>query len=372
MNMNWFLPVRLFSGAGCLQEQRETVRSLGKRCLLMTGSASAQKSGALAEVMEVLESQNIDVTVYGGVLPDPPLSQCREAALAAQVCKAQFVVALGGGSVMDAAKAAALLANNSPYDAEAMFAGTTRHPALPLVAIGTTAGTGSEVTRAAVITRDETGRKQSFRNDSCYPRYVFADPRYTATMPRSVTVSTALDAVSHAVEGWFSEKANHMTRVCAAQALAALTEELWKLAEDPSALPSGTGRERLLYASLWAGMALNITGAAFPHTMGYVLTEDHGVPHGLACAAFLPSFLEHAEQADPAAAAALYETVGGRDRLFLLLARLAPVTATATEEQLAGYVARWEPTPANFHNTPGTFTAAEAELVLRKVLHQSR
>lgn len=367
MNVNWYMPVQLIGGAGCFQKQVSLLKELGRRCLLMVGGASAQQNGVLAEVLALLEQQRIEVTVYSGIRPDPPVSQCREAAYAAQLCRAQFIVALGGGSVMDAAKAAALLAANGLSDTEAMFSGRLRRPALPLVAIGTTAGTGSEVTRVAVLTRDETGRKQSFRNESCYPRYAFADPRYTAAMPRSVTVSTALDALSHAVEGWFSPLADTMTRIWAEKAIGAITRELAVLAADPTALPNEAGRERLLYASLWAGMALNITGAAFPHTMSYPLTEEHGVPHGMACAVFLPAFLRHAEREAPADAAALYAVCGGRERLFSLLFCLAPVTVAVTPEQIAAYTARWEPAPANFTRTPGGFTAAEAGEVLREL-----
>lgn len=361
------MPVHIFGGAGCFREQIDLVCSLGKRCLLMVGSTSAQKSGALNEVLSLLEEHRVDVTIYSGVLPDPPVSQCREAALAAQVCRAQFIVALGGGSVIDAAKAAACLAANSAADTAALFKGELRCPALPLVAIGTTAGTGSEVTRVGVLTRDETGRKQSFRHNTCYPRYAFADPRYTATMPRGVTISTALDALCHAVEGWFSPRADEASRLWARQAITVLMRELEWLMQNKNELPDLAGRERLLYASLWAGMALNAAGVGFPHTMGYVLTEDHGIPHGRACAAFLPAFLERAETVCLAEAERLYAVCGGKEMLFNLVKQAADVTITFTEEQIQSYVARWTIPPANFENTPGRFTAAEAETVLRHI-----
>ena len=161
MDFNFFMPVQVFSGEGCLAQHADVLTALGRRCLVVTGRNSAKASGALDDVLRVLEERKIDYTLCPAIGPNPLVSQCQAAACAAEACRADFLIGIGGGSVMDAVKAAAWLAANHIGDTDRLFAGTLRHPPLPIVLIGTTAGTGSEVSATAVLTQDDSGRKSS-------------------------------------------------------------------------------------------------------------------------------------------------------------------------------------------------------------------
>lgn len=283
--------------------------------------------------------------------------------MAAEACRADFLLGIGGGSVMDAAKAAAWLANNRATDIDRLFSCELRHPPLPLALVGTTAGTGSEVSPVSVLT--DRGRKRSITHPHCYARLVFADPRYTHSMPRGTTVSTALDALAHTVEGWFAPGCGDVPTLFGARALALLGEGLCWLAENDG-FPDDGQRERLYYGSLYAGMVLGACGTGFPHPFSYILTEDFDIPHGMGCAVFLPAFTERAEQFAPARAAALFSNFGGRETYYRVLRRLVTAEVHMTPEQVSDYAGRWTGL-RNFERTPGGFTPALGEELFRRL-----
>ena len=366
MDFTMHMPVQIFSGAHCLERHGEKLRELGRRCLIMTGRSGAKASGALDETLGLLGRLQIDVTIFPEIAENPLVSSCQQAAYTAELCKAQFIIGIGGGSVMDAAKAAAWLAGNSIGDTEKLFAGTLHRPPLPLVLIGTTAGTGSEVSPVSVLTLDDSHRKKSITHPYCYARCVFADPRYTDSMPWSTTVSTALDAFSHAAEGYLNPTCSDIPTLFAERAFQLIAPGLSWLAAHPDRLPDSTMREELFYGSLYAGMVLGAMGTAYPHPLGYILTEDFGVPHGKACAVFLPSLLRRAAQIEPERAARLFALCGGRESLLGLLTALSAVPVSMTPEQIESYSSRW-PGLKNFDRTPGGFSVEEAAALYRSL-----
>lgn len=362
VNFNWHMPVKIVSGDGCLKNGGEILRRLGRRCLVVTGPHAAAACGALNDAMEALTAAKIEYTVFPGIGANPLVTQCQAAAFAAETCCADFLLGIGGGSVMDATKAAAWLAANTITDAGKLFTGL-RHPALPIALVGTTAGTGSEVTATAVLTTDVDGRKKSINDPQCFAKVVFADPGYTYTVGIETTISTALDALSHSIEGWLSPACGEIASACAEKAIPMIVNGLRQMAAQPSALPDKDTRDALYYASLWAGMVLNSCGTAFPHPFGYILTEDFGVPHGMACAVFLPALIERAEAITPGRAQALYALCGGKEILLQTIMTLTQDTRRRihmTEEEIAKYAERW---PAlrdkNFARVPGGFGTEE-------------
>ncbi|HHV51548.1 MAG TPA: iron-containing alcohol dehydrogenase [Clostridiales bacterium] len=365
MDFNFLMPVKVISGEGCVLKSAKLLRSLGRRCLIMTSRSAAKTSGALDDLISTLEEAKINYTIFSEISPNPLLSQCQAAAYAAQLCRSQFIIGVGGGSVMDAAKAAAWLANNNCSAGEKLMKGELRHGPLPLVLIGTTAGTGSEVTPAAVLTMDKTGQKRSITHHNCFADIAFADPRYTYTVNRDHTVSAALDAFSHAVEGWFAPACGDLPTAFGEKALPLILEGLEWMSENDG-LPEKEMRDKLYYGSLWAGMVLNATGTAFPHPLGYILTEEYSVPHGMACAVFLPALLERAEKYCKDRAERLYSLCGGRDRVFAILGRLVSHNVRMGSEQIESYKPRWEGVK-NFERTPGGFTAEDAAGVFRSL-----
>lgn len=365
MDFNFFMPVEVISGENCVQRSGSLLGSFGKCCLIITSGHAAAASGALTDMTETLSASGVSTAVFSGIGANPLLSQCQAAALAAQSCHADFIVGIGGGSVMDASKAAAWLAANNAEDGEMLMKGALPNPPLPLILVGTTAGTGSEVSSAAVLTMDDDHRKKSVAHPCCYARIAFADPRYTHTVSRETTISTALDAFCHAAEGWFVPACGDVITSFGEKALPLVMKGLEWLKENEG-LPDAALRDQLYYGSLWAGMVLNTTGTAFPHPLGYILTEEYGLPHGTACAVFLPVFLRRAEEYAPGRAAEFFELCGGREKVVAMLEALAHVIIEMSDEQITSYRERWQ-NVKNFSRTPGGFTADDANKVYRSL-----
>lgn len=372
MDFNLSIPVKVISGENCVRENASLFASFGKRCLIVTGKHSAKMSGALDDVTAALEENAIAYEIYDGMGENPLLSSCHEAGKTANAFSADFIVGIGGGSALDGAKAAAVYATNPTFSFKDIYAAAVRNRALPLILIGTTAGTGSEVGRVAVLTDGETGRKKSIAYEDCNPALTFADPRYTGSMPYSVTVSTALDALAHAVEGYFSPKCTDIPALFAEKGIPMLWKELKKL-EKEKAVPGKDGRERLYYGSLYAGITLAYCGTAFPHPLGYVLTENYGVPHGFACAVFMPTLIDRAAEFESEKLERLLELTGETKESFkAVISSLVSVgDISMTESEINEHCSRWEDTtPKNFIFSPGGFTKEEAEKLFKDLFSE--
>lgn len=361
------MPVEIFREEGALKRVGDIAKRFGDRCLIMTSASAAQKSRALADALDSMKAAGVEAIVFPHISQNPTIAECRGACDAISAAKAHSVLAIGGGSVMDAAKAAAWMSENFIIDPEKLFAGALKREPLPLMLCGTTAGTGSEVSAVAVIT-DDYGKKRSIKHPYCFAKYVFADPRYTDTMPRSVTVSTALDALCHAVEGYLSPSCDDISTLFAQKALPKLMRGLVYLCDNE--LPDSAMRDELFDGALLAGMVLCACGTAFPHPMGYVLTEDHGIPHGQACAVFLPALLDCAVQHAPDRASSLFALCGGEATLRSVLDTLTDVRVTMTQEQLARYENRFRALP-HYARVPGGFDAQRAVALCKQLFEKN-
>lgn len=338
--MNYYLPTRLRCGEEILAREGHLLRGLGSRCLVVTGGRSARACGALGDALAALEAAGIAWKLYDKISPNPPIAACLEAGALAHSFGADFILGVGGGSPMDAAKAIALSAANPDRDEAGLYGGLALHRALPIVLVGTTAGTGSEVTPVAVIT-DSSGRKHSFRGEDLYAALSFGDPRYTASMPLALTAATGVDALAHCLESYFSPKANAFSRSVAAAGAAALVPALETVAAGQ--LPDMDQREALYEGSILGGMAISVTGTAFPHKLGYFLTERFGSPHGFACAAFEPELIRQGTEKDPAGMVRLRACLDrSPEELIRLVEALAPAPKLAlTTEELEALLPRW-------------------------------
>lgn len=310
LSFNFYMPVKVVSGKGCVAKNSSQLSALGKKCLIITGKSSALKSGALHDITAALDAGPISYQIFDKIGPNPLLSACFEAGKTAREQGADFIIGIGGGSALDAAKSAAIFAGNPDLQPMDIFSGEFKNPALPLALAGTTAGTGSEVTAVSVLTIDGQNVKKSVTHPYCYARISFADPRYTYSSPYGLTVSAALDALSHAVESYYSIKGGDTARGFSLEAVALLWPNLLKLLENKGALPDEESRDELYFGSLWAGLALNLSGTGFPHPAGYALTTGYGVPHGKACAVFLPDYVRHNAPADKKLSQKLFSALG--------------------------------------------------------------
>ncbi len=364
-NMNVYMPTRLVTGKGCVKEAGAALAALGKAALVLTGGSAARLSGALADVEEALDGAGIAHTLWDGVGQNPTFAQCAEAAKVARSCGAEFIIGIGGGSPLDAAKVVAILAVNEGLTEAELFALSWQTAPLPIVGVGTTAGTGSEVTKISVIT-SSAGRKTAVRDDSMYLTIAYGDPTYTLTLPDVFTRSTAVDALAHCVESYFSKTANEISKAYAVRGIR-LLRRVFENAE-PSAYGtlSYEERETLYHASIYGGLAINITGTAMAHALGYLLTERHGVPHGAACAVFLPAFYAHNKAAAPKLTEVFLEEIGLDEAAYLeMLAKVSPkYTFRISEEELASQQDRYCNNPS-LNKVWGGVSLEEALEILR-------
>lgn len=355
---NFYMPVNILSGNDVLNQNKSIFSELGKKCLIVTGKASAKKSGVLDDIIKLFNEINIEYEIYDKITENPLTTDCYIGGEIARDIDANFVLGIGGGSPLDASKAVCVYATNEHIVDDDIYTAKVENTPLPLILIGTTSGTGSEVSGVSVLTKKD-GKKQSVSGKNYYAKYVIADAKYTYSMPFSVTVSTALDALCHAVESMFSPRADFLSKqfsLLSANMIYPLLDKMRKT----KALPNEEERNILYFASLYAGFALNKGGTGFPHGMGYALTEDFGVPHGLACAVFLPQYLKEAEKTDSVLYKELFEAMGTDfNNVNSLFNDFCSFDFTISDEQIAGYVERWA-TLKNFKNSPTDFNNVDA------------
>lgn len=275
-SFTYYMPTKVICGRDCVQAQGEQLKALGASALIVTGKSSA-RNGALADVLAALDKNGQTATVFDRVTPNPTVACVREGEALLKASGADFVVAVGGGSPMDAAKAIATLAVQDRPDEE-IFAGGYEARALPMAHVPTTAGTGSEVTPYAILTNDAGETKTSITSPAMFPRLAFLDGKYMAQLPAASAVNTALDAFSHAVEGMLSRNATPLSDLLARESL----RILYPLLPAAAGAPTPEERDALLYASMLAGMTIAQSGTTAVHGMGYYLTYFYGIDHGRA------------------------------------------------------------------------------------------
>lgn len=365
LDFSFYMPVNIIGGKNAVLNNVQIFSSLGKKCLIVCGKSSAKKSGALQDVISVLEKENIEYKVFDEITENPLTVDCCRGGEIARDFSADFIIGIGGGSPLDASKAVCVYATNEHIINDGIYTETVKKAPLPLTVIGTTAGTGSEVSGVSVLTRTD-GRKQSVGGKNYYARYALADPEYTYSVPFRTTVSTALDALAHAVESMFSPRADFLSKQFSLLAAKMIYPLLVKM-EKSNENPSDDDRDTLYYASLYAGFALNKGGTGFPHGMGYALTEDYGVPHGLACAVFLPQYIKEAQEADRELCNSLFEAMGTDfNSLENLFKNFCTFDFKISEERIKGYEKRWEALK-NFKNSPTDFNNYDAGNLVRKL-----
>jgi alcohol dehydrogenase class IV len=286
------MPTKVVMGDDCVFKNRALLKDLGKKALIVSGKSSAKANGSLADIVKALEDNGQSHCVFDRVMSNPTVDCAYEAAETINSEGCDFVVALGGGSPMDASKAAAALALNK-VEKNALF-GTVFNSALPIAAIPTTAGTGSEVTPYAILTNDAAQTKTSIGAPALFPRRAFLDARYMLGLNRTVTINTAIDALSHAVEGTINVKASAITNALARESITVIAGCFGALAGDKD-IGLHT-RQQLLYGSMLGGMVIANTGTTAVHAMGYALTYHRHIDHGRANGLVFGEYLKAVEQ----------------------------------------------------------------------------
>lgn len=367
MSESVYMPVKCLWGDNAVAENSAVLKSLGSKCLILTGKSGAIKSGALDDAKAALDTENISYEIFDEIGENPLISVCHKAGIAAREANADFLLGIGGGSVLDAAKAIAIYASNHELSPIDIYKREYNSAPLPVALIGTTAGTGSEVTAVAVLTNDETGIKKSISGPDCYAAVSFCDPKYTASLPYKSTVSTALDAFAHAIEGYFTPKGKGIIRLFAEKCIPELYRCLKALSQTDTVPPEL--REPLYYASIYAGLVINTCGTAFPHPLGYVLTENYGIPHGTACAAFFAPFIDRCKEFAPEKYDGFIEMTEDIETVKAVITSLTDLEGVKISyEEAKKYALRWQSViPRNFTASPGGLTQEEAAGILASV-----
>jgi len=281
--VRFYLPARVRFGAGILQECLPEAALYGKSALIVCGRNFARSSGTLDRVRAVLDDTGLRCTEFADVSPEPDISDCIRAAEAARVFKADLIVALGGGSALDAGKVAAVLATNSGDPSKYFGEEKMEKDALPVVAVPTTCGSGSEVTRYAVIIDPSAGTKKTVSSERIIPKLAILDSDLLATLPARLIAGTGMDAFAHAVEGYLSIKSDSFTRLLSRESVSLLLKNL-----PPAVMKDRQSLDAVFLASLYAGFVINHTGTIFVHGMAYGLTIRYRLHHGTANALCLP------------------------------------------------------------------------------------
>ncbi|MFZ5646072.1 MAG: iron-containing alcohol dehydrogenase [Bacillota bacterium] len=306
----FFCPTRILAGQGVVDSLGQSIESMGwSRCFLVTDQV-LRNAGLADRVVEALEGGNIRVVgIFDEVVPNSEVSLVERGAALAGEAGPDFLLALGGGSNIDTAKAINIILSNGGSLLDYEGFGLLSSPLTPLVAVPTTAGTGSEVTQFAVIKDDSRQAKLSFLSPYLVPNVAVLDPEMTVGMPPLLTATTGLDALTHAVEAHVSSASNPVASGLALEAARIIFQNL------PAATARGDdleARHAMLVASTMAGMAFSSAMVGIVHAMSHACGGLYNVPHGLANAILLPYGMEYNIQSSASQLADIARAAGAQ------------------------------------------------------------
>lgn len=305
---SYFQSTKIVFGVGEILNIASLLDGLEKKLLVVTD----KNIGAMpffSTAVDSLKQAGFTCLIFDDVEPNPSIQTCDKAAiLARDGCGA--VVAVGGGSVIDVGKSAAMLATNPGGIQEYLLGYDTPakdivHPLLPLVAVPTTSGTGSEVSRTIVITDTVAHTKNMRFSTEFYPRYAVVDPELTLRLPPSVTAATGMDALAHVMETYLSSVSNPFTGILALDAMRKIFLNLPRCVNDPDL----DCRSELAMASMIGGLCLDGGPCQLPHAIAGMFAVRHGLPHGTSCAIFLPAQIEFLKAHTPDRFKTIMDTV---------------------------------------------------------------
>jgi len=287
---DFHMPTELVMGRGGLDTLGRQTARYGERVLLVCGARSARASGLLQRAIALLEAEGLIVTVFDRVAGEADLATVEDGLGVLSEADCSVVLGLGGGSAIDTAKAIAGLAGLPGTVHEYHEGRPIERGGLPFLAVPTTAGTGAEVTKNAVLIDPRTGVKQSIRDDRWFAKVAIVDPEASSGMPPEVTASSGADALCQAIESYTSIGANHVTDGLAEKAIELIGRSLERAYRDGADLEA---REDMAYGSLMAGMAMASARLGGVHGMAHPLGSHFGIPHGVVCGLLLPYTMEY-------------------------------------------------------------------------------
>ena len=296
MSSTFYMPSLNVMGSGSLAEAINYIKEQGFKQGLIVSDEVLNKIGVVKSFTDLLDEQQISSVVFDKAQPNPTVSNVNEGLAILKQSDCDFVVSLGGGSPHDCAKGIALVASNGGEVADYEGVDQSKEPQLPLIAINTTAGTASEMTRFAIITDEKRHVKMAIVDKHTTPVLSVNDPSLMIGMPASLTAATGMDALTHAVEAYVSTAATPITDAVALKAIVLIQENL------PTAVKDGENieaREQMAYAQFMAGMAFNNASLGYVHAMAHQLGGFYDLPHGVCNAVLLPHVQRYNAQVCP-------------------------------------------------------------------------
>lgn len=286
-NPVFFMPTKVICEKNVILNHGNLMKSLGDTTLIVTGKHSSKANGSLNHILDSLKENNIEYHIFDDVEENPSTATINKIKAFSKDKNIDFIIGIGGGSPIDASKAAGVLLSNPQVDIEDLFTNPSL-TSIPIVAIPTTAGTGTETTPYSILTDHNIKNKRGIA-PRIFPVISFLDATYLMNTPRNITINTSIDALSHLIEGYLSTNANSFSNALAESGLSLFSECISYISSEK--IPYEI-REKLLIASSIAGMVISQSGTSIPHGMGYPLTYYHNVPHGKANGVLLKEYLE--------------------------------------------------------------------------------
>jgi lactaldehyde reductase len=278
-----------YHGAGAIKEIIPEVQRGGYKHIFVASDPDLIKFGVTKKVTDLLDEAGIAYTVYSDIKPNPTIENVQNGVAAFKACGADSIIAIGGGSSMDTAKAIAVIITNPEFADVRSLEGVapTKNHAVPTIAVPTTAGTAAEVTINYVITDVEKQRKFVCVDTNDIPAIAVVDPEMMASMPKGLTASTGMDALTHAIEGYTTRGAWELTDMLHLEAIKMIAGNLRSAVANEE-----EGRRMMAMAQYIAGMGFSNVGLGIDHAMAHTLSAHYDTPHGVACAMFLPISME--------------------------------------------------------------------------------
>ena len=283
-----------YHGAGAIKEITVEAKNRGFKKAFVCSDPDLIKFNVTSKVTDLLKAENMDFEIYSEIQPNPTIENVQSGVAAFKKAAADYIIAIGGGSSMDTAKAIGIIITNPEFEDVRSLEGlsATKKPCVPIFAVPTTAGTAAEVTINYVITDVEKKRKFVCVDPHDIPVVAFVDPEMMSSMPKGLTASTGMDALTHAIEGYTTLGANTITDMFNLKAIELIAKSLRGAVENTK-----EGREGMALGQYLTGMGFSNCGLGIVHSMAHSLGAVYDTPHGVANAILLPTVMEYNAEA---------------------------------------------------------------------------
>lgn len=278
-----------YHGSGAINEIPGIAQREGFKKVFVASDPDLVKFGVTGKVTDLLDKAGIEYSIYSDIKPNPTIANVQNGVKAFKEAGADSIIAIGGGSSMDTAKAIGVIITNPEFEDVRSLEGVapTKNHAVKTIAVPTTAGTAAEVTINYVITDVEKERKFVCVDEHDIPEYAVVDPDMMSSMPKGLTAATGMDALTHAIEGYTTRGAWELSDMFHYEAISLISKHLRSAVANETA-----GREGMALGQYIAGMGFSNVGLGIDHAMAHTLSAHYDTPHGVACAMFLPITME--------------------------------------------------------------------------------